>query len=242
MSRPGGVLARLGHASRVLLGRASVADWQRPEGWTITNGRHIAEIEYKGRAVRQAWERHPVVQACARLVADHLAAVPLEVYTEGPDGDEALPQDLETGVLPGVMTDEEEEALRLVEQILEEQQMILVGQNFVYRAEGRRDPFRNILQLRRRELVAPTQRPPGLEGFLINEIDVTATARSQGRWHVLVVGLDQRTYTATVGTQLYDGRIVSISLNEVVFEQEVEDLLGARSTRQVVRKLNEDQD
>lgn len=91
MSPPAGLLARLGHASRVLLGRASVADWQRPEGWTITNGRNIAEIEYKGRAVRQAWERHPVVQACARMVADHVAAVPLEVYTDGPDGDEALP-------------------------------------------------------------------------------------------------------------------------------------------------------
>lgn len=146
-----------------------------------------------------------------------------------------------TGVVSG-MSDAEEDALRLVEEILAEQQEILAGRNFVYRSEGRRDPFRNILLLRRREIEAPTERPPGLGGFLISEVAVSATARFQGRWHVLLTGLDQRTYTAGVGAELYDGRIVSISMNEVVFEQEVQDMLGARSTRQVVRKLNEDQD
>lgn len=136
------------------------------------------------------------------------------------------------------MTDEEEEALRLVEEILREQEVILAGQNFVYRSEGRRDPFRNILQLRRRELVAPTQRPAGLAGFLIGEVQVKATARFQGRWQAMLVGLDGRTYFADVGTDLYDGRIVEINGNEVVFEQEVEDMLGARSSRRVVKKLN----
>jgi len=139
---------------------------------------------------------------------------------------------------PQDTTDAEEEALRLVEQILAEQEMLLSGQNFVYRSEGRRDPFRNLLQLRQRELDAPTQRPPGLPGFLIGEVRVTAVAEFQGRWQALLVGLDTRTYTAGVGAELYDGRIIEISATEVVFEQEVQDLIGARSTRQVVRKLN----
>lgn len=140
--------------------------------------------------------------------------------------------------LSEVTTDEEEEALRLVERILQEQQMLMSGQNFVYSSGGRRDPFRNLLQLRQREIEAPAQRPPGLAGFLIGEVQVTAVASYQGRWQALLVGLDRRTYTAGVGAELYDGRIIEINAVEVVFEQEVQDLIGARSTRQVVRKLN----
>jgi hypothetical protein len=131
----------------------------------------------------------------------------------------------------------EEEALRLVEQILEEQRGLVAGQNFVYRSEGRRDPFRNLLQLRQREIVAPTNRPAGLAGFLIGEVEITAVAMFQGRWHALLIGLDRRTYTAEVGTDMYDGRVVEINNTEIVFEQEVEDLIGARSTRRVVKKL-----
>lgn len=182
--------------------------------------------------------------AFAIPVALGLLAGGMAPAQEGGPPAEAEPQQAalsQTGVVSEMMTDAEEEALRLVEEILEEQQMILAGQNFVYRSEGRRDPFRNILSLRRRELVAPTERPPGLAGFLISEVDVTATALAQGRWHALLIGLDRRSYPATVGTELYDGRIVEIGLNEVVFEQEVEDLLGARSRRRVVKKLQEDQ-
>ena len=150
----------------------------------------------------------------------------------GPEGTAADPQE------PEATSDAEEEALRLVEQILAEQQQLLSGQNFVYRSEGRRDPFRNLLQLRQRELDAPAQRPAGLPGFLVGEVQVTAVAQFQGRWQALLVGLDRRTYTAGVGAELYDGRIIEINATEVIFEQEVQDLIGARSTRQVVRKLN----
>ena len=140
-------------------------------------------------------------------------------------------------LLPDSTTDLEEEALRLVEQILVEQNMLLAGQNFVYQAQDRRDPFRNLLTLRQRELVAPAERPVGLGGFMISEIGVTAVARYQDRWHALVQGMDQRTYFVEVGTALYDGRIIEINEQEVIFEQEVEDLLGARSARRVVKKL-----
>lgn len=51
------------------------------------------------------------------------------------------------------MTDDEQQALRLIEEILAEQQVLLSGQNFVCR--GRRDPFRSLLLLRQRELTAP---------------------------------------------------------------------------------------
>lgn len=134
-------------------------------------------------------------------------------------------------------TDEQERALRLVETILAEQRLLLSGQNFVYQAGGRRDPFRSLLAARQRELLAPELRPAGLAGFLISEIRIAATASYQGRWQAMIVGLDQRTYFVVVGAVLYDGRVVEISGDEVIFEQEVEDLLGARSKHRVAKRL-----
>lgn len=135
-------------------------------------------------------------------------------------------------------TDLEEEALRLVEEILREQQTIISGENFVYRADGRRDPFRNLLQTRQRQLDLPAQRPAGLPGFLVGELQVLAVAQYQGRWQAMVEALDRRTYFLQVGTALFDGRVIEINDREVVFEQEVQDMMGARSTRNVVKRLN----
>ncbi len=53
----------------------------------------------------------------------------------------------------------------------------------------------------------------------------------------MIVGIDGRTYFIEVGDELYDGRVVEIHDGEVVFEQEVEDLMGARSTRRVIRSM-----
>lgn len=134
-------------------------------------------------------------------------------------------------------TDEQEAALRLVENILAEQRLLLSGQNFVYQAGGRRDPFRSLLAVRRREAAAPELRPAGIAGLLINEVAIAATASYQGRWQAMIVGFNQRTYFVQVGAVLYDGRVVEISGDEVIFEQDVEDLLGARSTQRVSKRL-----
>lgn len=153
---------------------------------------------------------------------------------------EPEPAATDPGALPAiglVTTDEQEAALRLVETILAEQRLLLSGQNFVYQAEGRRDPFRSLLAVRSREIAAPELRPAGLSGFLISEITIVATASYQGRWQAMIMGRDRRTYFVRVGDVLYDGRIVEIAGEEVIFEQEVEDLLGARSKLRVSKRL-----
>jgi hypothetical protein len=81
------------------------------------------------------------------------------IHVPEPDPTDWLAAQLiDPGELPMVsdtMTDDEQQALRLIEEILAEQQMLLSGQNFVYHAGGRRDPFRSLLLLRQRELAAP---------------------------------------------------------------------------------------
>lgn len=59
-------------------------------GWAIVRGDAPSVFQGTGREVRvKGWERHPVVQACARVVSDIIAAVPFEVYRKaGTDGEE----------------------------------------------------------------------------------------------------------------------------------------------------------
>ena len=57
-------------------------------GWSIVRGSQPTDYQHTGRTVRvQGWERHPIVQACARVIADQIAAVGVEVYRTAQDGD-----------------------------------------------------------------------------------------------------------------------------------------------------------
>jgi len=153
---------------------------------------------------------------------------------------------------PMEVTVEEAEAVQLVEQILREMEGVLMGQNISYDPAGRRDPFRSLLVTATAQLTITGQRPHGLGGFLINEIELKAIAqaqgrfrvmligpdqRAQGRFRVMLIGPDQRAYFGEVGSELFDGHIVEIRPGEVQFEQVIQDLMGARRTRQVVKTL-----
>lgn len=177
--------------------------------------------------------------AMGQAMPGKTAPLPPTATQEGEADPQEQPTDVSRSLrnLAGGITDEQEAALRLVDKILQEQRVLSSGQNFVYQSGGRRDPFRSLLLLRQRELAVPAERPAGLAGFLVNEVTVKAVARYQGRWHAMLVGLNRRSYFTAVGTQLYDGRIIEINAGEVIFEQEVEDMLGARSTRRLVKRL-----
>lgn len=155
-----------------------------------------------------------------------------------PAGEQQEPTAPAPGTLPGtpeLLTPEERQALALVEQLIRDQEGVLMGTGFDYVEEGRRDPFRSLVVSVATNV--PTERPFGLPGFLIGEVELTAIAELQGRWHAMVTAPDQRSYFLEVGTELFDGHVVSIGAAEVIFEQIVPDLTGARRTRQVTKRL-----
>jgi HK97 family phage portal protein len=59
-------------------------------GWSIVRGVDVPDVQRSGNEARLAWERHPVVNACARAIVDILAAVPLQVVSRD-DEPEPLP-------------------------------------------------------------------------------------------------------------------------------------------------------
>lgn len=125
-----------------------------------------------------------------------------------------------------------------IDQILEGEEEVLSGTGFTYDPGNRRDPFKSLLVATDRpELRGP--RPEGVPGLLIDEIDLTGIFRTSKGYVAQVVAANQKkSYLLREGDQLYDGDVVSINLNEMVFKQIVQDPTALKPFREVVKSLN----
>lgn len=125
-----------------------------------------------------------------------------------------------------------------IDEILEGEEEVLSGSGFSYDPGNRRDPFKSLLaQSDRPEFRGP--RPEGVPGLLIDEIDLTGIFRTSKGFVAQVVAANQKKgYLLKEGDQLYDGDVVSINKNEVVFKQIVQDPTALKPFREVVKSLN----
>jgi Tfp pilus assembly protein PilP len=110
--------------------------------------------------------------------------------------------------------------------------------NFKYEAKGRRDPFRtldvtNTIQA----TAAPAVRPAGLKGQLVSEIKVVGIVKSKGALMAIAEGYRGKTYFIREKVDLYDGRVLEIKNDAVVFSQTLTDSFGKRISQQVIKKL-----
>jgi hypothetical protein len=124
-----------------------------------------------------------------------------------------------------------------IDQILEGEEEVLSGSGFSYDPGNRRDPFKSLLAgPDRPEFRGP--RPEGIAGLLIDEIDLTGIFRTSKGYVAQVVAANQKkSYLLKEGDQLYDGDVVSINHNEVVFKQVVQDPTALKPFREVVKSL-----
>lgn len=68
------------------LTRAKATTWGNA-GWSIVRGTQPSDFQQTGTEVRRlGWERHPVVNACARVVVELITSIPLEAYRLRSDG------------------------------------------------------------------------------------------------------------------------------------------------------------
>jgi Tfp pilus assembly protein PilP len=124
-----------------------------------------------------------------------------------------------------------------IDEILEGEEEVLSGAAFSYDPGNRRDPFKSLLAgPDRPEVRGP--RPEGIPGLMIDEIDLTGIFRtSRGFVAQVSAGNQKRSYLLKEGDQLYDGDVVSINRNEVVFKQIVQDPTALKPFREVVKSL-----
>ena len=125
-----------------------------------------------------------------------------------------------------------------VDEILMDEAAMLAGEGYFYDPGGRRDPFRSLLAGRDRlEFRGP--RPEGIPGLLIDEIDITGIYLTSDGPVAQVASADQeKSYLLRIGDQLYDGDVISITANEAVFKQIVDDPTALKPFREISKKLN----
>jgi len=126
-----------------------------------------------------------------------------------------------------------------IDQILEGDEEVLTGgSSFTYDPGNRRDPFKSLL-------IAPDRpefrgpRPEGVPGLLIDEIDLKGIYRTARGYVAQVNASNQKkSYLLKEGDQLFDGDVIGIHKNEVVFKQIVQDPTALKPFREVVKSLN----
>ncbi|HEY2293340.1 MAG TPA: hypothetical protein VGM86_21780 [Thermoanaerobaculia bacterium] len=125
-----------------------------------------------------------------------------------------------------------------IDEILQGEEEALSGSGFSYDPGNRRDPFKSLLAgPDRPEIRGP--RPEGVPGLMIDEIDLRGIFHTSKGFVAQVVAANQKkSYLLKEGDQLFDGDVVSINKNEVVFKQVVQDPTALKPFREVVKSLN----
>jgi type IV pilus assembly protein PilP len=119
-----------------------------------------------------------------------------------------------------------------LEEILEEP---TTTDTYRYDPQGRRDPFRSLIGPSPK--LEPGQRPPGVPGFLIDELKLGGIFKTREGLTAMVTGPDNKGYTIRVGQKVLDGEVIRITNTGVVFRQEVNDPTRIERFREVVKDL-----
>ena len=103
-------------------------------GWSIVRGADLANPATTGNEVRLGgWERHPVVNACVRVIVDQIAPVGFEVYRKDGNGESVLPNHEALALLEAPSGPLSPYRLRARTAV----QLLLYGNSFWYLDRGR---------------------------------------------------------------------------------------------------------
>lgn len=119
-----------------------------------------------------------------------------------------------------------------LEEILEEP---TGADTYRYDPQGRRDPFRSLVGPAPK--IQEGARPPGMAGFLIDEIKLQGVIRTKQGLVAMLAAPDNKSYLVRVGDKVLDGEIIRITQTSVVFRQEVNDPTRIERYREVVKDL-----
>ena len=126
-----------------------------------------------------------------------------------------------------------------VEGILRGDEEGFAGRGYGYDPAGRRDPFISLRRTRGDDVPDRGPRPEGIPGLLIGEVDLTGVfVLPEGPVAQVQTSDEDRSYLLRTGDKLYDGDVVSVSMDELVFRQIIDDPTALTPFREVVKRLN----
>ena len=109
------------------------------------------------------------------------------------------------------------------------------GRAYVYDPAGRRDPFKSLLV---RERSRQGERPPGIPGLSVDELELQGLWKTRSGWIAQVRGADNRSYLLRKGDLLFDGEVLDVRANELTLRQNVNDPQSVKPFRDVTKRLN----
>ncbi len=113
-------------------------------------------------------------------------------------------------------------------------------ETYVYRAEGRRDPFLTLIGTG--AIPRDASHKDGPAGMTVGEISVRGILQSKGALVAMIQGPDNKTYIVHQGDRLFDGVIKTITPQGLIVIQEVNDplsLVRQREVRKLLRSLED---
>lgn len=160
-----------------------------------------------------------------------------------PEEDSGAPAEVEAEAAEGGLDltageADDEDFAQIDELLLMDEEVRADPGTYSYDPGARRDPFRSLVR-ERADNMDLTQRPEGVPGLLIDEIEIEGIFLLEEGPVAQVVSASQRTsFLLRPGDQLWDGEVVDINMQELVFKQSVNDPTALKPFREVVKELN----
>jgi len=107
--------------------------------------------------------------------------------------------------------------------------------DFIYKSRGRRDPFWNLLQ--GKSVKVKREAREGIAGMLIDELELEGIIFKEEKYIALFKGPDGRPYDVKVGDSVYDGEVIKIDINAVVFKRILTIALGGTKEKMITLRL-----
>lgn len=125
------------------------------------------------------------------------------------------------------------------ELLARDEESISDSDSATYDPGTRRDPFRSLLQRRKASLgEEKEERPDGPAGLLIDEVEIEGVfILPEGPVVQIQSASEETSFLLRPGDQLWDGDVVSITLDEVTFKQSVNDPSSLKPYREIVKRL-----
>ena len=120
-------------------------------------------------------------------------------------------------------------------RVLLDQELSGTAGGYAYTSQGRRDPFVSLLKPV--DATSAKTRPPGIAGFLIQEVALKGIVKGPKGYTAMLLGTNNSSYFVTVGQRLYDGVVSAIDASSITFRQEVSDPLSTVKSRDVKKSL-----
>ncbi|MEL7061141.1 MAG: hypothetical protein AAGN46_14060 [Acidobacteriota bacterium] len=134
---------------------------------------------------------------------------------------------------------EEEIDFSAIDELLAQDEEVLSDPGtYRYDPGLRRDPFRSLL--RQKDLPEEErQRPEGIPGLLIDDLTIDGVfIQPEGPVAQVRAASEDTSFLLRPGDQLWDGDVVRIESDAIIFKQEVDDPTALKPFREVVKRIN----